>query len=157
MLAILLIVMAGLAISVCVLSTPGYIADGTVVVSLQFRVVDSNNGLPVAGAAVAVCESRGAGLECPPNAVGGKATKGVTDAKGLVTLECRLPWSSHHQGLSSTQVVSIPDGLWLAVDKAGYGSKRVSLNEVAGRKHRAGDWPSPPIHIVVSYTGAKRS
>jgi hypothetical protein len=54
MLAILLIVMAGLAISVCVLSTPGYIADGTVVVSLQFRVVDSNNGLPVAGAAVAV-------------------------------------------------------------------------------------------------------
>jgi hypothetical protein len=128
----------------------GYVADGEIVEALQFQIVDSTTESPIAGAIVAIWDSRRMGLESPPRAIGENATKGATDEKGLVTVECCLPCSSHHQGLSSNQVVSIPDGFWVAVDLAGYDPKRVPLNELVGRRRRPVDWPLAPIRVALS-------
>lgn len=150
-LVILVGVTACLVVGVFVFSArPGYIADGAIVRPLQFEIVDSATESPIAGAIVAVWDSRGTGLESPPMAIGEDATRGATDENGAVTLECRLPWSLHQQGLSTDEVVGIPDAFWVVVDLAGYDTQRLPLNELVGRKHRPGDWPLPPIRVVLS-------
>ena len=133
--------------------------DGRKTVPLEFRMVDSETDLPIAGARVRVRDvSSGPTPPSIPPAVpppaGERDVEGTTDSDGNVLLACEFPASGTDTWFRHTANVHfLRFQYWLQASAPGHKTVLVQLCELTGKSRPLKDPVPPRMRIEMKPTG----